>query len=190
MFKGYSYDLDPANYLIDEDNPAPTVTEDGTVPTYGSIMAGFEGAFSIGNVFTFLPKVYVGWYSYFENCTLEDHYLNPKHIVTVGGFIPNRYTERQMPFFGFPNGYRNTRPFSSTVQLDFRFRIANKNFVTARCGAFTDNYALKDFFLFTPILAYGLEFSRQTIVGPFRLAVQYCPWMTGVTAYAGIGFNF
>ena len=190
VFKGYSYDLDPANYLIDENNPGPLVTEDGTVPTYGSIMAGFEGALSIGNVFTFLPKVYVGWYSYFENCTLEDHYLNPKHIVTVGGFIPNRYTERQMPFFGFPNGYRNTRPFSSTVQLDFRFRIANKNFVTARCGAFTDDYALKDIFLFTPIYAYGLEYSRQTIVGPFRLAVQYCPWMTGVTAYAGIGFNF
>ena len=190
VFKGYSYDLDPANHFIDPDSEPPLVTPDGVVPTYGSIMAGFEGAFSIGNVFTFLPKLYLGWYSNFEECTMDDHYLNPKHIITVGGFMPNRYTEHQMPFFGFPNGYRNTRPLSTVMQLDFRFRFASKNFITARCGVFSDDYSIRDVFIAIPMHAYGLEYSRQTIVGPFRLAVQYCPRITGVTAYAGIGFDF
>ena len=95
-----------------------------------------------------------------------------------------------MPFFGFPNGYRNARPLSTVLQLDFRFRFASKNFITARCGVFSDDYSLRDVFIAIPMHAYGLEYSRQTIVGPFRLAVQYCPRITGVTAYAGIGFDF
>ena len=195
VFKGYTIDLDP-NYLIgrygpdclDGMDPIP-YTEDGSVPAYGTVLGSFEGAFSIGNNFTFLPRLDLGWYSYREGDTSEHNCLNPKHIITFGGFMPNRYTERQIPFFGTPIGYRNCRPFSMALQLDFRFRFARKNFVTARCGAFFDDYDIRDMVRQIPFTAYGLEYARQTIVGPFRVAVQWCD-LVGVTAYAGIGFDF
>ena len=195
VFKGYTIDLDP-NYLIgrygpdclDGMDPIP-YTEDGSVPAYGSVLGTFEGAFSIGNNFTFLPRLDLGWYSYLEGDTSEHNCLNPKHIITFGGYMPNRYTERQIPFFGTPIGYRNCRPFSMALQLDFRFRFARKNFVTARCGAFFDDYDIRDMVRQIPFTAYGLEYARQTIVGPFRVAVQWCD-LVGVTAYAGIGFDF
>ena len=103
--------------------------------------------------------------------------------------MPNRYTEHQMPFFGCPYGYRNTRPYSASGQLDLRYRFARKNFATVRGGLFADGYTLEDFSYTLPEYAFGLEYGRQTMVGPLKLAVQWCD-MTGVTAFASIGFDF
>ena len=190
VFKGYSIDIDPATYSENEEELLnQAVTEDGTVPRYGTVLGSFEGAFSLGSHFTILPKLYVGWYSIRPDDTGDQNCLNPKHIVTIGGFMPNRYTERQIPFFGFSIGYRNCRPISTVAQVDFRYRFARKNFVTARGGIFSDSYTVKDIFLQYPFYAVGLEYARQTIVGPLKVAVQYCD-VTGVTAYAGIGFDF
>ena len=191
VFKGYSIDLDPANHHIrDPELGEAAETEGGIVPRYYSMLASFEGAFSVGSHFTFLPSLYFGLYPIRDEDTFDRNCLNPKHVITFGGFMPNRYTERQMPFFGLPNGYRNCRPYSAVMQLDFRYRFARKNFVTARCGAFFDDYDFLSLVQQNPSTAYGLEYARQTLVGPFRLAVQYIPGMNLFTAYAGIGFDF
>ena len=195
VFKGYSIDLDPylnTNMTVEDGVAIPigARTEDGTVPRYASVMASFEGAFSIGSHFTILPAVYLGWYNSREEDTYEDNCLNPKHIITMGGFMPNRYTERQIPFFGFPNGFRNCRNYTMMTQVDFRFCFARKNYVTARAGAFMDDYNMRDLIHMIPFMAYGVEYARQTLVGPLKLAVQYCPGLTNLTAYASIGFDF
>ena len=74
-------------------------------------------------------------------------------------------------------------------QLDLRYRFARKNFLTARGGLFTDGYTLQEFTFVTPTFAFGLEYGRQTMVGPLKVAAQWCG-LTGVTAYASIGFDF
>ena len=192
VFKGYSIDQDPAYVLnrYPEDYPdLPAMTEDGSVPAYGTVVANFEAAFSLGSHFAVLPRLSLGWYSIRESDTFQNNCLNPKHIVTIGGFMPNRYTERQIPFFGFAIGYRNCRPITTVAQLDLRYCFARKNFVTARGAIFNDSYTLPDFWNQLPFYAFGLEYARQTIVGPLKLAVQWCD-VSGVTAYAGIGFDF
>ena len=70
------------------------VTEGGKVPLYITSMASAEGAFSIGNRFTILPKFYLGYYHTFDTDPLEAprNYMNPKHYVTVGGFMQDRYS--------------------------------------------------------------------------------------------------
>ena len=194
VFQGYSIDLDPASEHIQialgSDNPA-AVTEDGRVPRYGSAVANFEAAFTLGNIFTIQPRLSMGFYNLRKDS--DDNFtvncLNPKHIVTIGGFMPNRYTERQIPFFGFPNGFRNCFPVSAVGQVDFRFRFARKNFATARGGVFWDDYDLKHLNAAFPFYAFGVEYARQTLLGPLRVAVQWCS-LTYVTAYAGIGFDF
>ena len=190
VFKGYSIDMDPKYAMNYEPDEYQALTEDGSIPRYLSVLASFQGAFSLGSHLALLPSLYMGWYSLRQEDVADENTLNPKHIVTVGGFLPNRYTERQIPFFGFPNGYRNCRPFSTVAQLDLRYCFARKNFLTARCGAFFDDYSLTGLFDQYPVMAYGLEYARQTLVGPLKLAVQYCPNLTGLTAYASIGFDF
>lgn len=187
VFKGYSIDLDANVGYHEEWEP---LTEGGVVPNYWSTLTSFQGAFSIGERFTMLPSVYFGWYSPLpDNQTREYNWLNPKHIITVGGFMPNRYTERQIPFFGFPTGYRNARPYSLIGQLDLRYRVARKNFVTVRGGLFTDGYTFNELKYIIPFHALGLEYGRQTMVGPLKVAAQWTD-VNGVTVYASIGFDF
>ncbi|MBO4416943.1 MAG: patatin-like phospholipase family protein [Bacteroidales bacterium] len=185
VFKGYSIDLDPSS-LSSYGHMAHT--EDGQVPGYLSAIASAHGALSIGNRFTILPSLYLAWYPLRLEDSYDDNTLCPMHINTIGGFIPNRFTERQIPFFGFPNGYLNCRPFTGVGQLDLRYQFSAKNFVTVRGGYFKDEYTLKEFIHTDPIYAFGAEYSRRSMFGPLRLAVQWCN-VVGVTAYASIGFD-
>ena len=179
VFKGYTIDLDP-DYFHPE---GTLVTNDGGVPRYGSVLASVESAFTVGSDFSILPKLYFGWYS------TESAYLNPKHVVTVGGFLPNRYTERQIPFFGFPTGYRNCLPFSAVGQLDLRYCFGGKNYLIARGGAFFDDFTFGQLIQSPPVYAFGMEFARQTLFGPLNLAAQWCN-ISGFGVYASIGFTF
>ena len=192
VFKGYTIDLDPKvlyNPYLDE---MPTHTEDGSVPRYFTSMASLEGAFTIGSRFTILPKLYAGAYrplikNLFEYEPTE--YLNPKHAVTMGGFIQDRYTENQIPFFPCPTGFRSTDLFSMSAQLDLRYCFLRKNYITARGAYLVRGCQLTDFFRGSTYWGVGMEYSRQTMVGPLRVAAQWGQYL-GFTMYAGIGFDF
>ena len=190
-FNGYSYDLDPAyhNFYLEED---PTVTEGGKVPRYITSSASFEAALSLGSRFTVLPKLYAGFYHPFGVDYIMHNaagYLCPWHEVTVGGFMADRYTENQLPFFLWPVSYRSSARFSTVAQVDLRYCFSRKNYLIARSGVFIRPDNLKDFFLNERYWAYGAEYARQTIVGPFRLAAQWGR-IGGFSLYASIGFDF
>ena len=146
---------------------------------------GIEGAWTPFSRFTVLPTLRVGWYS------LEDRSLmNPRHIVGVGGFMPNRYVENQLPFFGFATGDRECRPLSGVAQLDLRYRVGRVDYLTLRGGLFNDDYNLTDYFNSYPVYAIGAEYSRQSIAGPLKLAFQWCNIVDGISAYVSVGFDF
>ena len=171
----------------ESDGSGPEVPDDFYKPKpispYGSAVASFEAAFTIGGNFTILPTVYFGWNS------TSDENMHPRHSVVVGGFMPNRYTERQIPFFGFSTGFRSTSRITLVPQLDLRYRFLRKNYVTARAGMFLRDDTIKELYHVSPIYAFGAEYSRQSIVGPLRIAVQWCD-ITKLTVYASIGFDF
>ena len=153
------------------------------IKPYFCAVASFESAFSFGENFTVLPSVYFGFNSDPETP------MNFRHGVTVGGFIANRYGERQIPFFGFAQGFRTSDRLTVVPQLDLRYRFLRKNFVTARGGIFKRSYDFRDLWNVYPVWAAGVEYARQTIVGPLRVAFQWCNTLS-FTAYASIGFNF
>ena len=192
VFKGYSIDLDEDAYYHVE---GTTVTEGGVVPNYWSTAASIEAAFSIGRNFTILPSLRAGYYmtkdfyKNFDTAPSPELLMNPKHVVTFGGFMPNRYTERQLPFFGYPSAYKNTLPISVISQLDLRYRFVRKNYVTVRGGVAVDSYYFSDLKVTYPLWALGMEYSRQTMVGPLRVAFQWNS-TDGVTFYSSIGFDF
>ena len=171
----------------EDDGSGPDVPADWDghkpVSPYASVLASAEAAFSIGGNFTILPSVYFGWNSTYGQ------YMNLRHAVVVGGFMPGRYAERQIPFFGFPSGFRSSAIFTLVPTLDLRYRFLRKNFVTARAGMFLRDDTIKGMFQYEPVIAFGAEYARQTIVGPLRFAVQWCD-ISGLTAYASIGFDF
>lgn len=192
VFKGYSIDLDENAYYHDDE---AIVTEGGIVPTYWSTAATVEAAFTLWKNFTIQPSFRAGWYltkGFYKNYDTAPQpslLMNPKHVVTYGGFIPNRYTERQLTFFGFPSAYREALPISAITQLDLRYRFLRKNFVTLRGGFILESFHLSDLKNCYPVIAVGAEYSRQTMVGPFRLAVQWNN-IYELNIYSSIGFDF
>ena len=192
VFNGYSKTLDPNVFGYRQSEEDDPTTEGGKYPLYVTSVAGFEGAFSIGEHFTILPKIHIGYYRAFG----VDYayygsraFMNSRHVITVGGFMADRYTEFQIPFFLWPNGFRYTVPISDVNQLDLRYRFLRKNYITARAGMFMDMYNLSDISFVSPFWAFGAEYSRQTMVGPLRLATQWSK-LFGFSVYASIGFDF
>ena len=171
----------------ESEGPGPDLPDDlhktKPVDPYFSILGSFEAALSIGPNFTILPSIYIGWHSTYSSS------MNFRHGIAVGGFMANRYVERQIPFFGFPTGFRTSDCLSFVPQLDLRYRFLRKNFVTARAGLYKRGYDPVDLWQVSPVMAFGGEYARQTIVGPLRFAVQWSN-IEGVTAYASIGFEF
>ena len=154
-----------------------------SVKPYFSVMGSIEAAFSLGPNFTIQPSLYLGYNS------TEPVDMNFRHSVVVGGFMANRYVERQIPFFAFSHGFRSSARITAVPQLDLRYCFLRKNYVTARAGIFQRDFNFKEMFTSRPIYAFGAEFSRKSIVGPLRLAVQWCEY-SGVSAYASVGFDF
>ena len=188
-FAGYSIDLDK-NYAVLEEDPA--LTEGGRVPCYISTLASVEAAFSIGNHFTILPKLYAAWYQPFGvniMSYLARDYMNMKHTTMLGGFMPDRYTEFQIPFFLWPANTRNSSPYTAMAQLDLRYCFARKNYVSVRSGVLVRGDELRDFAENYKYWAFGAEYARQTPVGPLRLAAQWGR-IGGFSVYAAIGFDF
>ncbi|MBR3285289.1 MAG: patatin-like phospholipase family protein [Bacteroidales bacterium] len=195
VFKGYSEDLNPETFHYDYEAQTP----DGAVPEYWSTAASAQAALSLGDRFTILPSVWAGWYStkgFYKQLLQEGSdwmepymFMSPVHIVAFGGFIPNRFTERQLPFFGFSRAYKVTNPLSVSLQLDLRYSFLRKNFITLRGGYFVEGYLPEDIIHVFPYYAAGVEYARQTMAGPFRFAVQWNN-LTNFTLYASIGFDF
>ena len=190
VFEGYESMLDPdADVWREEWN---ATTEGGKVPQYVTTMGSLEAAFSFGEHFTVLPKLYAGWYQPF-GVDLRSYspyqFVNSRHVVSIGGFMQDRYTENQIPFFVWPNAFRATYGLSTVIQLDLRYCFARKNFITVRGGRFKDIYSLEAYKDILGFWGIGAEYARQTIVGPLRLTAQWGPDF-GVTAYASIGFDF
>lgn len=179
-FKGYTIDLDPE---YDSHEPGQVLTADGSVPLYVSALASITGVIPFGDNFAIIPSAYFGYNS------LEAGYLNPKHVVSVGGFLANRYNERQIPYFGIPSGFINCDQYSLVSQIDFRYRFARKNFVTVRAASFSQEHYFGQLFYQYPNMAYGAEFARQSMIGPLKIAFQWSS-ISRFTGYASIGFEF
>ena len=157
------------------------------LPYYVGI-SSLEGAFSAGRL-TFLPR----FYSAFSNATQNQWHYG--HWIVVGGLIPGRYYEYQLPFFGLTRGYRCMVGYTASPQADLRFRLNHKTYLTARSALVVNSTKFRNLFNFKDDLAnnsdyaFGLEFGRKTSLGPVQVGVAWSK-RTHFGGYFSIGFDF
>ena len=151
-------------------------------------LSSLEGALSAGWL-TFLPRFYFS----FTNAT--DNQLHLGHRTAVGGLIPGRYYEYQLPFFGLTRGYRYLGGYNASPQADLRFRLNHKTYLTARSALLLHGDEFRELFDFkegaTPVndYAFGLEFGRKTVLGPVQVGAAWSA-RTRFGWYFSIGFDF
>ena len=177
VFDGYSI------YLEDEGMEAGESYE-GDVPPYSVGTAHASVALPLGRVVVLQPSVYFGWQ------TEQPGHMNFIHTLAAGGTLASRYIDNQLPFFGFSQGFYVCDSFAATAQMDIRFRLNHKNFLTVRGGVFQDKGKIADL-VKTPLSAYafGAEIGQKTIIGPMKFGAQWCN-KTGFSVALSVGFDF
>ena len=171
VFKGY------VDYKITEDDIL--VSKE---PYFVSTLA-IGGAATFWNRFTIQPSVYFGFYD--SSFGISE----VPHLLVAGGTLPGRYVEHQIPFFGYAHGFYICDQVATSAELDFRWRLSHKNYLTIKGGLFEDAPKINQMFRDRPVLAVGLDFGRKTIAGPFKLGAFWCN-QTGWGASLSFGMDF
>ncbi|MBQ6761616.1 MAG: patatin-like phospholipase family protein [Bacteroidales bacterium] len=157
---------------------------EGEVPPYSVGMVHASVAVPLGRVVVLQPSVYAGWQ------TETPGHMNFIHTLAVGGTLASRYIDNQIPFFGFSQGFYVCDNYAATAQMDVRFRLNHKNYLTVRGGVFQNKSVLADLVRTRPTAyAFGAEIGQKTIVGPMKLGAQWCS-MTGFSVALSVGFDF
>ena len=134
-----------------------------------------------GDVFSFIPSA--GFRFLFGN-DVPLPYIN-----AMGGTIPGRYVDQQLPFIGI-NDISVMRNILTVFRTDFRFRVARNHYVTGIL-----NYArdCDDFSAYTKGLGYfgaGVEYSFDAVFGPVSANVHWSSLTKMPGFYINIGYYF
>lgn len=154
------------------------------LPTYFIGLSSLSAAFTAGR-FTVLPSLYFGYTS----ATMS--IVHPTHTLAIGGLVEGRYVDYQIPFFGMNRGMRALYGYVATPQLNLQYRINHKNYLTARSGLFANHFdSIKGLFK-DPLVdyAFGLDFGRKTVAGPFRIGLAWSK-RTHFGGYFSFGYDF
>ena len=157
---------------------------EGEVPPYSVGNAQASVAVPLGSRFVLQPSVYFGWQTEYPGR------MNFIHTLGAGGILAGRYIDNQIPYFGFNTGFQACGNFAASMQVDLRYRLNHKNYLTLRTGMFQDKDKLSDVIKTAPTAyAFGLEIGQKSILGPMMLGLQWCS-VRGVSVSVSVGFDF
>ncbi|MBQ9463026.1 MAG: patatin-like phospholipase family protein [Bacteroidales bacterium] len=117
------------------------------------------------------------------------------HQNYVGGLMPDRNVDGQIPFIGFGNLYQ-ADPYLAVLNLGFRFKAAERVFLTATGGYMREAKSVASF-LETPLpttWGAGAEVAYNSIIGPVRLVFTWSDrnhsFAKDYGLYLSFGFDF
>ena len=111
---------------------------------------------------------------------------------TIGGSMPGRYLDQQMPFLGIENAAA-MQNMLGIARADFRVKLLKNNYLTGivNYAVSANNFArLKAEYGRYDHLGAGLQYTYNTIIGPMIFNVHWSTYTHRVGAYIGIGFDF
>ena len=112
------------------------------------------------------------------------------HNLCAGGTVAGRYLENQLPYFGYSISFHLLEDFATTAQLNLRYQFGHANYLTLQSGLLQSSRTFKELFK-DPLdsYAFGLQFGRKTVVGPFLLGANWSK-DTGFGLSLSLGMNF
>ncbi len=150
-------------------------------PFFGIVEAGAKMAVPMGSRLNFIPQGNLRF-------LFGDDIILP-YSNLIGGDMPGRYVDQQIPFIGVGNSaYR--RNCLVCVRADLRAEVMANNYISAIV-----NYArdFEDFARFEEgenAFGVGLEYAYNSIVGPLKAQLFWSTLTRKVGFYAGLGFYF
>ena len=135
----------------------------------------------IGEIFAFIPS--------FNLRFLIGDDIPVAYFNAVGGSLPGRYVDQQMPFLGVTNLHA-MKNMLTLYRADLRFKLAKNHYVTGTVNYARDCDALKDYAYGPGYFGAALEYSFDTIFGPLSANVHWSDITGKVGFYLSAGYNF
>jgi NTE family protein len=107
----------------------------------------------------------------------------------VGGVLPGRYVSQQIPFIGI-NKLAAMKNFLTVFRTDFRVKIASNHYVKGIVNYARDCDSLREYAVGPGYLGAGLEYSYDTIFGPFTVNIHWSDFTKKFGVYFSAGYSF
>ncbi|MEE0237673.1 MAG: patatin-like phospholipase family protein [Bacteroidales bacterium] len=135
----------------------------------------------IGDRFAFIPSL---------NCRfLIGHDIPVAYFNAVGGSLPGRYVDQQIPFLGVTNLHA-MKNMLTIYRADLRFKLARNHYLTGIVNYARECDALKDYAYGPGYTGVALEYSFDTIFGPLSANVHWSDMTGKVGFYISAGYSF
>lgn len=154
------------------------------IENFHALQYDVAGAFTVKDFLTIVPSMNLR--------LLFGNNIPLPFVNLIGGNMPGRYLDQQIPFMGIGNAVSAPNVLG-IARTDFRFRLARNNYLSAVVNYGVGTLRLSEIFYNEPIIVYsgyGLEYAYDTIVGPIRLDVHWSNVTRRLGAFFGIGFDF
>lgn len=113
------------------------------------------------------------------------------HLTYLGGFVPDRYIEGQVPYFGINHCFYTGDQLAS-ANVSFRVRASNNLYMTLKTAGFYSVEFLEDVLDFKNSdydYAFGFEMGYDSIIGPIRADIHW-DQSVGFGGFISIGYDF
>lgn len=148
---------------------------------FHTVQADAEVVAPIGERFAFIPS-FNARFLFGENVPVA--YFN-----AVGGVLPGRYVSQQIPFIGI-NKLAAMKNFLTVFRTDFRVKIASNHYVKGIVNYARDCDSLREYAVGPGYLGVGLEYSYDTIFGPFTVNIHWSDFTKKFGVYFSAGYSF
>lgn len=179
VYLRFTYDHENARYFPDRGLRVKATYDYDFHKTHYAA-AGIHGVIPCGRIFTILASAN-GRYIFGE----ENN--NPYMANYAGGTMAGRYYDQQIPFIGY-NTVRLCERFLTTVDMELRFKVGKKIYLSAIGAALHDGHSLKE--MAPAVFAAGLQFGYKSKFGPLMANLHWNSSFNKVGFYFSIGYDF
>ena len=148
---------------------------------FHTIAADAKVVLPFGDIFALIPSF---------NCRflLGDDVPVP-FFNAVGGSLPSRYLDQQMPFIGVTH-LSAMENILTIYRADLRFKVTKNHYVTGIVNYLRDSDTFKTYAEGSGFIGFGAEYSYDTIFGPLTADIHWSSLTGKVGFYISAGYNF
>lgn len=152
-----------------------------TIDNFHTIQADAKVVVPFGERFAFIPSV---------NCRfLIGHDIPLAYFNAVGGSLPGRFVDQQVPFIGVTNLVAMEN-IMTMARADFRIDLLKNHYLTAIVNYVHDSEFFSEYVNGAGNFGAGIEYSFDTIFGPLSANIHWSDLTKKVGVYLSAGFNF
>ena len=148
---------------------------------FHTLAADAKVVLPIGDIFAFIP-------SFDCRFLLVDNVPLP-FLNAVGGSLPSRYLDQQMPFVGVTH-LSAMKNILTIYRADLRFKVAKNHYLTGIVNYLRDSDSFRTYADGPGYIGAAVEYSYDTIFGPLSANVHWSDLTGKVGVYISAGYNF